>query len=164
MLSLILSNSAFHDVTRCNYAWPHCSFYQTNTSTPTPPSSSCHSYPTVHQEGYLFWEEGGKLSIITTRNRLVTRGHIHTFAHLMSETHQKTQYTGHMAPTHEAWASFFCSETSGPPFLPLDLWPHGSENNITVPRSESNCTKNFSLSSWFTFITLMDIWGSGYFR
>lgn len=87
-------------LTRSNFEWPHCSLYQTNTSTPIPPFSSCHSYPTMPQEGYLFWEEGGKLSIITTRNRLVTRGHIHTFPHLMSKTHQKIQYTrSHVSDT-----------------------------------------------------------------
>lgn len=63
---------------------------QTSLSTPIPPVSFLNSYPTRPQEGHLFWEEEGKLSIITRRNRLVTRGHIHTFSPLMRKTHQKS--------------------------------------------------------------------------
>lgn len=84
-----LGTQGFLNIARCHSKCPLCSLYQTNLWPSIQLVSSLHSSPIRPQEGYLFWEEGGKLSIITRRNNIVTRGHINIFSHLMWKTLQK---------------------------------------------------------------------------
>lgn len=102
------------NVGSCFFRLLRCSLCQTSLSTPILPVSLLHSYPAQPQETYLFWEEGGKLSITAGRNTLVTMGQIHTWFYPMIKTWQIMEHMGHRSLTCGVLASFFCFRTSGP--------------------------------------------------